>query len=187
MCSRLRRLWQTSTAPKTFDWPTNLSEVEIPEIGSYPSATLCMWIKLSRQPSSNSFASLFHSDGWDPGDLHWRVLNDVLNGGINGGGQGVSGRSPVAIRTWYHVAITVDGPTIAYYLNGVQDFYGPLIATDVNMGGGLVGAWKDADDNIERELPGDIDDVRIYDRALTAAEIAGLAGRSGQIYRSLNE
>lgn len=33
MCLRLRRPWLTSTAPKTFDRPTNLDEVEIPEIG----------------------------------------------------------------------------------------------------------------------------------------------------------
>ncbi len=40
MCLRLRRRWQTSTAPRTSDRPTNLCRVEIPEIGVAELAAL---------------------------------------------------------------------------------------------------------------------------------------------------
>lgn len=39
-CQLLRRQWQTSTVPKTSDRPTNLSRVEVPEIGVAELAAL---------------------------------------------------------------------------------------------------------------------------------------------------
>jgi len=74
--------------------------------------------------------------------------------------------------TWMHVAATYNGTTMKLYINGVQqggDVAGPTtIATN-----GLplaVGAQSD----FARKYMGELDDVRIYNRALTEAEIRAL-------------
>ncbi|MHC4621174.1 MAG: LamG domain-containing protein, partial [Planctomycetota bacterium] len=85
-----------------------------------------------------------------------------------------------APETWAHMVVTWDGQTMKAYLNGTasdqnEPFSGTIntndapIAIGCNLGsaGGIGGAYFD----------GMIDDVRIYDRALTAEEIE-------QIYQS---
>ncbi len=70
---------------------------------------------------------------------------------------------------WYHIAGTFDGTNAVFYVNGqvvstspvsgaMQDF-----GTDIHLG-------KFA--NLDRYLAGTVDDIRIYERALTQAEIS---------------
>lgn len=80
----------------------------------------------------------------------------------------VAGLSPLPLNTWTHLATTYDGTTLRLYVNGGQ--VGSQAASGaiqvstglLRLGGNAVwGEW----------LAGRIDDVRIYNRALTAAEI----------------
>ena len=75
---------------------------------------------------------------------------------------------------WTHVAITIDsGGSWLVYINGNLNYTGgqtpiALITGDVfRVSGSSVAA--------NQEFNGDIDDVRVYNRALTAAEIQALA------------
>ncbi len=81
---------------------------------------------------------------------------------------------------WHHITAIGDGTSVTLYLDGraavsggspIQDTYG---ASDfpVNIGGGGIF------DATENWFIGQIDDVRIYRRALSAAEVAGLSGRT---------
>ena len=81
---------------------------------------------------------------------------------------------------WHHVTAVGDGTSVTLYLDGraavsggtaIQDTYG---ASDfpVNIGGGGVF------DATENWFIGQMDDARIYQRALSPAEIAGLTGRT---------
>jgi len=75
---------------------------------------------------------------------------------------------------WYHVAFTaIDGSTMKIFVNGKE----------VGSGTAGTGHWSGGYTTIGDLRPGrkihfngSIDDVRIYDRALSAEEIAGLAG-----------
>jgi len=73
---------------------------------------------------------------------------------------------------WHHLAGTYDGTTIAWYgdgrLVGSED---SVLETEDNVQMGK--RAHDAGGN----FPGSIDDVRIYDRALSGEEVAWLAGR----------
>ena len=86
---------------------------------------------------------------------------------------------PTDGNTWIHVAGTWDGSTIRLYYNGVQQgsvpFAGPIATNSLAIG---VGGPPILDTS--RMFKGAIDDVRIYDRALSAGEIAALASVSGQ-------
>ena len=75
--------------------------------------------------------------------------------------------------SWIHVAGTYDGTTMRMYVNGVEEssIVGPaaIAANAVDVG---IGAQSDG----TRRFNGTLDDIRIYNRALTSSEIASIAG-----------
>ena len=76
-----------------------------------------------------------------------------------------------------HLAASCGGPSTSVYYNGLAvDTVG---IADNSFGQIAIGTNR----AMNRPFIGTIDDVRIYDRALTAAEIAGLAGRQGLIHK----
>ena len=74
------------------------------------------------------------------------------------------------IGTWYHFAGTFDGDTLRVYVDGVLEGESeigiPIAGSDLDL-------WIGADDfgRPTDAFPGLIDEVRLYDRALTEAEI----------------
>ena len=80
---------------------------------------------------------------------------------------------PTDGNSWIHVAATWDGNTVKLYYNGAQEgsslaYAGPIVANGTALG---IGAQSD---NI-RWFAGAMDDVRLYNRALSLAEIQALA------------
>ena len=79
---------------------------------------------------------------------------------------------PTSGNTWMHVAATYNGSTMRLYINGVEEDSatgpGAIAANLLNVG---IGGQA----NGSRRYRGDMDDARIYNRALTAAEVAALA------------
>ena len=87
------------------------------------------------------------------------------------------GKKSVADGHWRHVAGVLDGATISLYVDGVLDASGdssPKIS--VNNHAVLIGANDQAKGRLFRGL---IDDVRLYDRALSVAEIQALVKAGG--------
>jgi glucose/arabinose dehydrogenase/PKD repeat protein len=83
---------------------------------------------------------------------------------------GVNGTSALPIGTWSHLAATYDGTTLRLYLNGTQVATRALTgALQVSSGAlrfGGNGVWLD------EFFSGRLDELRVYNRALTAAEVA---------------
>ncbi len=84
------------------------------------------------------------------------------------------GTYDVEMDTWFNVAAAWDGQTVRFYVNGVL-IAEPEITADLNqdgrplvIGGDYPGAYE--------SFWGKIDEVRVYNRALSGAEIAELAG-----------
>ena len=89
-----------------------------------------------------------------------------------------------AVREWHHGALVVQEganlrvPNTTLYIDGLadgvnagdDDLYNLTPGVDVSIGRRATSG--------DRYFPGAIDEVRIYDRALTDAEIAWLAGRT---------
>ena len=79
-----------------------------------------------------------------------------------------SGTSALALNTWTHLAVSYDGATIRLYVNGVQvgsrALTGPIAPSTgaLRIGGNAV--WGEY-------FKGLIDEVRVYNRALSAGEI----------------
>ena len=88
------------------------------------------------------------------------------------------------VQTWAHVAATFDGTTARLYLNGEEIMSGGFAfnaaGETANMGIGCVtGGGAGYSGNTE-VFSGDIDEVRIYNRVLSEAEI--LATMAGEIW-----
>jgi Concanavalin A-like lectin/glucanases superfamily/Cadherin-like domain/Bacterial Ig domain len=95
---------------------------------------------------------------------------------INAGGSHTStpGTAVLAAQTWTHLAATFDGATLRLYVNGIlassRARTGPVAGSTGALRIGGNSAWPG------EFFAGLIDDVRIYDRALTADEIAADMG-----------
>jgi hypothetical protein len=89
---------------------------------------------------------------------------------IGGADRSAVGTSALPLNTWTHLAATYDGAMLRLYVNGVQagsrGQTGNILPSTraLRIGGNAV--WGEY-------FNGVIDDVRVYNRALTAAEIQG--------------
>ncbi len=96
----------------------------------------------------------------------------------------VQGNTTLPDGEWIHAAVTVienasiDDPDVLLYLNGVVDNRTSTgAAAPLNMAAGFdvtIGRRHSAG---QRWFIGSMDEVRIYDRTLSAGEVAGLSGR----------
>lgn len=102
-------------------------------------------------------------------------------GGFYGGCQGQSGAkwiymdsaTPIPEKKWTHVASTYDGAVLKIYINGVLDRSLAVTGTTcANKDPLVVGAkFKPSAGISEAYFDGRIDDLRVYKRALSPAEI----------------
>jgi len=107
----------------------------------------------------------------------WLSINGGSCGGdkiftyLNFGGSCLVGTTQILANTWYHAAVTSDLQTINLYLNGELEVSSP--ATPENNDGSHItiaafknisGAW----------FTGRLDEVRIYERALSEDEIRSI-------------
>jgi hypothetical protein len=80
----------------------------------------------------------------------------------------------LTLNVWHHVGMDFDGSTIRVFLNGVLDFSlsvsGTVFASSHNLG---IGAYdEDGLGATASEQDGDMEDMRYYNRILTAEEWA---------------
>jgi hypothetical protein len=124
--------------------------------------------------------------GWGPNidgqRFGFRVNADRIR--MENAGGNVQGDSNITDGQWHHVAVTVQAsatisyPDVILYVDGIDD---TRVTTDPDA----FNLTADQDVRIgsrpasnDRFFMGLIDDVRIYDRALTQEEVAWLAGRT---------
>jgi len=81
--------------------------------------------------------------------------------------------SQIPLNEWTHVSITYDGSNIKWYINGILDkTYGAT--GSITVASGTLGIGKEVYNNLGRILDGSIDEVRLYDRALSVDEVKQL-------------
>jgi hypothetical protein len=149
------------------DWVTINDAADL-HLGS--AMTLEAWVN----PTANS--------GWRTaimkersGDLDWALYSSGTAkpsawANTAGGMGSVTGPTAPALNTWTHLAATYDATTIRLYVNGTQVATAARTGTLTNStgalrlgGNSLWGEW----------FAGQLDDVRVYAKVLTAAQIQG--------------
>lgn len=146
-----------------------------PVIDTSQSYTVAAWVKLNTLTGFQTFASL---SGTNVSPFYLQLNAGQFNFGQRGSDSTAStlseakGLTPTT-GTWYHVAGVYDktANTVSLYVNGVLQSTSPATtawkATNQTVIGH--GKWNGAPVDY---VNGSIDDVRFYDRVLTAAELA---------------
>jgi hypothetical protein len=160
--------------------------VSVPDAASLdlPGAlTLEFWL-YAKTPQTNPYEQRIIAKGGDYGTY---VINYVLT--IRSSGSGLAGKvefaytnpdgtfhsvtsnTAISPNTWTHFAVTLDSSNAAaMYINGILDKTASLTASPLANDKILtIGAWWEG--TYKQFFNGLIDEVRVYNRALTAAEI----------------
>jgi hypothetical protein len=168
--------------------------VTIPDSNSlegFRALTLCAWVNATSLYTVDAnviIAKTMQSAGAAPFDPYSLYSIALLPGGtygfsistgIAGSRVSITSASTVSLNIWHHLCATYNGTTMSLYEDGIKDTNTAL--TNLVIGSNSIdlriGAFM-ASDPIEDIFDGTIDEVRIYNRTLTQAEIISLAGSS---------
>jgi hypothetical protein len=136
----------------------------------YPTVTPTHWstVLMKEQPGQFVYVLCAGSPSNRP-NLYSNRPNLYFNDStFSSGGGGVTGPAALPLNTWSHLAGTYDGTTLSLYINGAlvasQALAGPIAPS--------LGALRIGGNDVWGEyFQGRIDEVRIYNRALSAPEI----------------
>jgi len=170
--------------------------VEIPDSNSLDTGTqftIDAWFNTDDvhkiDPGTKSETQTIVMYGFDPADgknnpLH--IRDGKLYLAIRGYGPGLDdlvGVTSITSNTWYHAAVTYDGTTAKLYLNGaLEDSKSASMNMNTNSRV-TIGRYQNPKyNNINFHFDGLIDEVEIFNRALSDSEIqdifdAGCAGK----------
>jgi len=147
--------------------------------------SVAFWAKWGGSMGSDQYQGLVSKrDDWDStgaGALSmWEIEVDATTNVVHffrGGSWPSSGNYIMPVGQWVHIAVTFNGTTAIFYVNGTQTgsgsfSFGPKTDAIVTIGcdSGASG-WN--------SFNGSLDEVRLYNTALTPAEIKALAAKFG--------
>jgi hypothetical protein len=127
-----------------------------------PPMTLCAWIRRS-DASNNPRDILGHGNQ----GYVWYLANGKLVLGKQNVSGSAIGTRVIADNAWHHVVTVYSGSVVYHYVDGVLDS-SPSFSKTFSNGNNL---YLGADSTQGEYFVGNINDVRIYNRALTADEI----------------
>lgn len=122
-------------------------------------------ISLDDMPANTAVASLYYDD------------DDNQHGFfVRAGGQSTQAAKDnvlkdIPLEEWLHLVGTYDGATVHYYVNGKQEKRYAMKGGKLSKGGLLLGIGDRSDGCDCDTIQGYIDEFRIYDRVLSAAEV----------------
>jgi hypothetical protein len=139
--------------------------------------TVAGWIKQTAAfPTGSTVCIILRKGDANPNNWELCIANGHAELNLDCGdadGAGTDGTTTLTTNKWYHVAGTWDGANARVYLNGVLDCTPKAKAAPIGTDsravylGGRIGSTD--------VTTGTVDEVRFYNRCLTAAEIAALA------------
>ena len=122
-------------------------------------------ISLDDMPTNSAVVSLYYDDDDNQHGFFIRA----------GGKSTVAAQDNVLedipIEEWLHLVGTYDGATVHYYVNGKQEKKYAMKGGKIPKGGLLLGIGDRSDGCDCDTIQGYIDEFRIYDRVLSAAEV----------------
>jgi RHS repeat-associated protein len=172
-------IWTTtSRCGSALEFNATNSSVAIPDANSLDlttGMTVEAWVR--RTSNATGFRTLLEKEA--PSSYSYSLRTD---GGSKPEGKAkigtadapVTGSTAMPLNTWTHVAAVYNGTAVTLYVNGVQAATNNRSGTITPSAGLLRLGWS-ATRPAERFV-GQMDDVRVYNRALTPGEIQGDMG-----------
>jgi hypothetical protein len=155
--------------------------------GTCESVTLAAWVRV--QGLDRPINSLFMSDGFEAGTVHWVVRGDGVLGltviGARGAHQILTSPPVLSVDQfgiWTHLAVVLNGPAkqAVHYVNGQRVSQHPVrIGPPYHIGAAELGNWNAIgfpgnDPFLIRNFSGVMDEFCLFGRALSDAEIRAL-------------
>lgn len=184
-CARAEGRWREKLA---LEFQSVNDRVRLAVPGEFEGLTLSAWVCL--KGLDRQFNSLFMSDGFDPGTVHWLIRDDgVLGLTVFGEALGefqIVASPPVISRDtvgmWQHLAVVLDGEDrqVIHYLNGIPVSQTPMkIAPPFRVGTAELGNWNARSGAqpapvLVRNLSGSFDEFALFSRALSPTEVREL-------------
>ena len=166
-----------------FDGMTNVLAVpDAPELDTMFGVTVAAWLWLDALPSTTYYCFLNKPLGTGANDS-WQAC--ITTGDATYFGSDLSPTAPTGDdlldptpfpgTTWKHIAITWDGTTKQIWIDGMlRTSDSAVLAFDSQP---IVIGYDVDNGTPEGALAGILDEVRIYNRALSASELAALAAQ----------
>ncbi len=134
--------------------------------------SICGWFKLGT--SVPDWTGLFNNwAGFDIGGYYLGInpAGQLLRWNVNLGGTPIDS-DPIPIGSWTHVVVLYDGVDAKMYINGV-------LAGTETYGVGILPSNLPFSVGAQADLPtlqfaGELDDILVYDRALTESEVTDI-------------
>ena len=118
---------------------------------------------------------------FDNGGLYGIEMRDDGKIQCTFGGQSVDSESSISTQAWTHAACTYDLQSLQIYVNGslskCQSAQG--LSTQAGAIGVAIGANLTAGPVFTDQFVGGVDNIWLFDRALTGPELCATAGQSG--------
>lgn len=155
-----------------FDGTTAVGLVASPTLNITGSGTFAAWIKTSQATEGTIIGGASVAAMPDPGYM-FSIQSGKPAFWSSGNGNWLQASSTINNNAWHHIAV-VFGYQVKFYIDGVQNgatFTGNGFYPSYYNGARILGARTDNSNH----YVGYLDDVHIFDRALTAAEVQSLA------------
>jgi hypothetical protein len=147
--------------------------------------TFAMWIRADNQVDAPGMTMLSYGGSNGNGSRYsFRLNNNAANGTLGGvrlevAGGYIVGTTGLLDGQWHHVAVTnaanSDVNQTLIYVDGLLEASTGAVSRAINSGGTQLLAIGGSTHSAVYNFTGGIDDVRIYDTVLSAAEIRSLA------------
>jgi hypothetical protein len=168
--------WGTTTGPGlffantsygTFNGTSSRVALTVSQLPAANAAqSMSAWVKITALPgSASSIVALTGASSAMKLGLSSSQLRVLRNDGT-----ALVSTSAPSTGTWHHVAYTWDGTTNTLYVDGVA-----VTSTTTHDSAAVTAAFVGATSAAADFFNGSIDEVRIYDRALTATDVSALA------------
>lgn len=183
--------WVDGKFGNALEFDSNDDYVEVPNSPSLSvtnAITIGAWVYMTSAPTNMRVVCKPYSiSAWNPpyADYELVILNEGGHGGYPGRavyfGLNLGGTytylatslNIVPLDAWTHLAATYEGSSMKIYINGIERASDPVSGTIGTSGNPLfIGTRTPAPNEV---FDGIIDEVRIYNEALRAEEIAALA------------
>jgi len=148
--------------------------------------TVNLWMKIEEHRDNETFVISHGSweNRWKVSiipsrHLRWTVKNDPSTGSNV---VDLDSQNPMTAGVWYNIAVTYGLGTVKIYLNGEEDnsrdWTGKINPSDIDL---VIGQMRPG--NTEYNFPGSVDEVRIYNKVLTAEEILDIYENSSDVFQ----
>ncbi len=147
--------------------------IEIPESDGFGSNFTCsVWMYSDGANNTGGNKTIVAKRSGNTGfQMYLRSDNKVAVWWNNGTDQEIISNTTLNDNSWRHIAVTYDGTDAHIFIDGVEDNHANVSAPIADSNTLTIGARYEDKDNIIEHWKGELDEIRMWDVALTMNQI----------------